>query len=77
MAKTECTAKTFFLARHSAAVGFVIVTCEVEHAVQNQNFQLLRGRVLVEARVAAGDLGRDHDLARELCGTGLRPVHPG
>jgi hypothetical protein len=71
--QTELLAQAKFLARHRAVVGLVIVSAEVEDAVQDEHLQFLRQRVFEAASVGGGDVAGDHDVAGKVaCDFGHR-----
>lgn len=49
-------------------VGIMIVAGQVEHAVQHKHLEFLRGGMAVAARVVAGNLSADGDVASVFAG---------
>lgn len=64
--KPKSAAKPVFDASHLPGVALVIVTGEVEHAMENQDLQLGAERVTQAARVAGGHLAGDDDVTGEV-----------
>src|SRR5216684_4576419 len=71
-AQTQAAAQAALHAAHLAAVGLVIVTQQMEKAMQNQNAEFERQRAAQAARVAPSGLGRNSDVAEIAC-SGIFP----
>jgi hypothetical protein len=48
---------------HASIISLVVVTGQVQHAVEYEDFQFVRNAMAVKTRVVAGDLGGDGDIA--------------
>src|SRR2546425_1031835 len=67
-AQTQAAAQAALHAVHLAAVGLVIVTQQMENAMQNQNAEFEGQRAAQAARVAPSGLRRNGDVAEIACG---------
>ena len=52
-----------FLRRHRAIIGFVIVSGQMQHSMQDQHLQLVCRRMAIAFRVFGGNLGGDGDIS--------------
>ena len=66
MWQAESRAQLFFASGHLSIVALVIVAAQMQDAVQNENFDLLRGRVPEQACILRCDLDGNGNIAGEL-----------
>ena len=62
----EFRAQLFFAASHLSIVALMIVTAQMQDAMQHKNLNFLGCHVSERARIFSCDLGRDGDFARKL-----------
>ena len=55
--QTQRLPQALFCTRHLAMITFVIITGEMQHSMQRQNFNLFRWRVSEQARILRRHLG--------------------
>jgi hypothetical protein len=63
LSEAEAAAQAAFDAIHFAAIGFVIVAGEMQHAVKDQDAQFVGQAAIETTGVAARGGGRDGDVA--------------
>ena len=73
--QTETRAPAFFRARHLSAVGFVVETEQVQHAVQHQDLDFVFYSVAEFARLGPGSAQRNGEIAQT--GGGPTAAWPG
>jgi hypothetical protein len=59
----EAITQTLFGSRHLALIDFVVIACQVEQTVQDQNLHLVGSRMPQPLGILCGNLNRDGDVA--------------
>jgi len=70
--KSQVPAQLRFSRRHFAIVTFMIIPCEVQYSMQNQDADLIGKRMAEPLGVSSGKIERDGNVTREAWDGGER-----